>query len=285
MRSDPEVQAVVSAFAFHLPRLPVTGRSGELLGRGAGSSLEFHEYRQYMPGDDIRHLDWMAYARTDQLMVRLFRDEVSPEIEIFLDGSRSMTSGRGTKAWVARQLSASLMLLAAGLGGRPKLHFVGNEWPPQQFSVDELAGLETVEFDAARSLHEVLTERSMSTQRAAVRIIISDFLFGHDAAQFLNRVTQGTATTWLIQLLSRWEAEPQAVGGRRLVDIEQDWQLDLVIDDTAVAAYRKRLARLQENLQSEARRRRARFVTGVSDQGLRGICEQVLVPSGLLKVS
>jgi uncharacterized protein (DUF58 family) len=62
---DPEVQQAVENYQLGSLRLPSLGRSGELLGRGAGSSLEFQEYRQYVPGDDIRHLDWAAYARTD----------------------------------------------------------------------------------------------------------------------------------------------------------------------------------------------------------------------------
>ena len=71
--NDPEVQRAADAYLLGLPRTPAAGRSGELLGRGTGSSLEFQEYREYVPGDDIRHLDWGAYGRSDTLMVRLFR--------------------------------------------------------------------------------------------------------------------------------------------------------------------------------------------------------------------
>lgn len=57
MRFDPEVQQAAARYQLGLPRMPVSGRSGELLGRGTGSSLEFQEYREYQIGDDIRHLD------------------------------------------------------------------------------------------------------------------------------------------------------------------------------------------------------------------------------------
>ena len=92
MRFNPEVQQAAARYQLGLPRMPVSGRSGELLGRGTGSSLEFQEYREYQFGDDIRHLDWAAYARSDALMVRLYREEISPRMEILLDASRSMTS-------------------------------------------------------------------------------------------------------------------------------------------------------------------------------------------------
>jgi uncharacterized protein (DUF58 family) len=89
-------------YQLGLPRTPGSGRSGELLGRGTGTSLEFQEYREYMPGDDIRHLDWSAYARSDSLMVRLYREEISPRMDVLLDVSRSMSTSPA-KMQIARQ--------------------------------------------------------------------------------------------------------------------------------------------------------------------------------------
>src|SRR5207302_10983766 len=82
MLNDLEVQRAADTYMLGLPRTPAAGRSGELLGRGTGSPLEFQEYREYVPGDDIRHLDWGAYARSDRLMVRPFRAGVRPKTEI-----------------------------------------------------------------------------------------------------------------------------------------------------------------------------------------------------------
>ena len=72
-----------------------TGRDGDQLGRGTGASLEFQDRRSYVAGDDLRHLDWRAYARTDQLMLRLYREEILPHVEIVVDASRSMATSRG----------------------------------------------------------------------------------------------------------------------------------------------------------------------------------------------
>ena len=73
-------RAVRAAAAFRLamPRTPIGGRIGERLGSGTGSSLEFQDYRPYAPGDDLRHVDWAAYARSELLAVRLYREEVAP---------------------------------------------------------------------------------------------------------------------------------------------------------------------------------------------------------------
>ena len=73
-----------AAFRLAMPRTPVGGRVGERLGSGTGSSLEFQDYRPYVPGDDLRHVDWAAYARSELLAVRLYREEVAPRIDLVL---------------------------------------------------------------------------------------------------------------------------------------------------------------------------------------------------------
>ena len=136
MRHNPEVQQALHSYQLGLSRLPMAGLTGELLGRGTGSSLEFQEYREYMPGDDIRHLDWAAYGRTDSLMIRLYREEISPRTEILLDASRSMTTGGETKSLLARQLTALFALLSAGLGGRPSILPLDDARPLQTLGVE-----------------------------------------------------------------------------------------------------------------------------------------------------
>src|SRR3954471_2558501 len=84
-----------AAIRLALPRTPIGGRVGERLGSGTGSSLEFQDYRSYAPGDDLRHVDWAAYARSELLAVRLYREEVAPCVDLVLDTSRSMAVSEG----------------------------------------------------------------------------------------------------------------------------------------------------------------------------------------------
>src|SRR5437763_278562 len=84
------VRAAAAPFRLAMLRSPAGGRLGERLGSGTGSSLEFQDYRQYAAGDDLRHVDWAAYARSEVLSVRLYREEVAPRIDLLFDVSRSM---------------------------------------------------------------------------------------------------------------------------------------------------------------------------------------------------
>src|SRR5439155_2967235 len=86
------------------------------LGARAGSSLEFRDHRSYEPGDDLRHVDWHAFARTDQLSVKLYREEVSPHLDVLIDGSRSMALAGSAKARATLALAGFLTAAAANAG-------------------------------------------------------------------------------------------------------------------------------------------------------------------------
>src|SRR5262249_19380726 len=93
-------------YALGIPRNAPVGMVGSTLGQRSGSSLEFKDHRGYEPGDDLRHIDWNAYARSDQLTVKLFREEVTPHLDIVVDGSRSMALEGTPKAGACVALAA-----------------------------------------------------------------------------------------------------------------------------------------------------------------------------------
>jgi len=92
-------QTVVEGFILGLHRSPYRG-----------FSVEFAEYRQYAPGDEIRHLDWKVYGKTDRYYIKQFEEETNLNCHILLDTSASMGygSGRLTKLEYGSYLAASL---------------------------------------------------------------------------------------------------------------------------------------------------------------------------------
>ena len=96
---DLRAQVVVEGFISGLHKSPYRG-----------FSVEFAEYRQYTPGDDIRHIDWKAYARSDRYYIKQFEDETNLQCFILLDRSASMGYGSGglTKLEYGSYLAASL---------------------------------------------------------------------------------------------------------------------------------------------------------------------------------
>lgn len=292
MRFDPEVQQAAARYQLGLPRMPVSGRSGELLGRGTGSSLEFQEYREYQLGDDIRHLDWAAYARSDALMVRLYREEISPRMEILLDASRSMTSVDPTgplsesdsmKARTARQLAGMFAHLGGNLGGRPALIPITDRTPLEPLPFESLDGLNSLSFDGSRTLVDALNSHAVPLKRQTVRVVISDFLFPHDPDLLMRRLAGDASVLWILQVLNAWEAKPTTLGGRKLVDLETTEEANLQVVEKTIAEYSARLLALQQELSRACRRVHATFAILTAERGLLDLCGNELCAAEILR--
>jgi len=236
-----------------MPRTPLRGTAGERLGSGTGSSLEFEDYRPYTPGDDLRHVDWAAYARSEMLAVRLYREEVAPRVDLVIDISRSMAV-TDQKLRAHGELSA---LLACACGSTVADTRVITKSATEPHRLHRPEDLDRV-FTCTDNISG-LEESYLPFRRRSVRIVISDFLFPHDADALVARLARDCAWLAMIQLTLAEEAEPLLEGGRRLVDVEGHGELDVVIDDALIRQYRDRFARLRLGLSRAARRVGAPF--------------------------
>ena len=92
---------------------------GERRSTRRGHSVEFSDYRNYVAGDDLRHLDWKIYARHERPFIRLMEDEEDLAVYVVVDGSRSMDWGEGecNKFVYSLRLAAGLGLISL-FGGR-----------------------------------------------------------------------------------------------------------------------------------------------------------------------
>jgi uncharacterized protein (DUF58 family) len=151
-----------------------------------GISIEFSEYRDYHPGDDLRHLDWRLYARCDRLYVKKYTQETNVRVYVICDTSGSM-GYRGQAAWgskldAARTIAAALCwmmlrqndavgLLSEGDGAQ----FIQPSQKPSQF------GLLLHELDALRAaggprLAGLLERAARLIHRRSIILFFSDLL-------------------------------------------------------------------------------------------------------------
>ena len=85
---------------------------GERRSGARGQSVEFADYRNYVPGDDLRRIDWNIYGRLDRLFLKLYEEERELPVTIFLDASESMSFGQVSKFDFARQVTAAVGYVA-----------------------------------------------------------------------------------------------------------------------------------------------------------------------------
>jgi uncharacterized protein (DUF58 family) len=248
---------------------------GARFGRGPGASLEFHDHRAYEPGDDLRHLDWSVYARTDQLVLRRQRQEVSPRLEVMVDGSASMAV-EPAKLALTSALAALVCQLAESDGIRPRLWWSGSHLIRHEG--DWRVGLRHAEPGGAAGLEA----RFGPLLPGADRVLISDGLCPGGGATVVRRLADGAGRCCLLQILTAEELAPTATGAARLEDVEGG-AADHVLDGATLTAYRVRFQRQQDAWRAALAGRGAGVVSLRSDEHFALIVRRLLA-AGVVEV-
>src|ERR1700751_4543329 len=105
---DPEFLTRLEQLELVSRKIFLGRMKGERRSKKKGQSVEFADYRNYVVGDDLRHLDWNLYARLDKLFIRLFLEEEDLHFYVLIDNSLSMDFGNPTKLQYAKQVAAAL---------------------------------------------------------------------------------------------------------------------------------------------------------------------------------
>ncbi len=98
---------------------------GERRSKRKGQSVEFVDFRSYVPGDDLRFIDWNTYARLDRLFLKMFLEEEDLHFYALIDASHSMDFGTPTKLEYAKQLAAALSFIGLVRGDRVRIETLG----------------------------------------------------------------------------------------------------------------------------------------------------------------
>ncbi|MDR1744979.1 MAG: DUF58 domain-containing protein [Planctomycetota bacterium] len=239
-------RALADPYRLAPPRVWARGTAGVFAGRTDGQSVDFHDYRQYQPGDDLRRVDWRAYARSRQMHLRLFREEVSPVVEVRLDTSASMGAYPGKES-AALFVAAFLANTTLAAEGRPVLCVDGERHAGGEF----FPALARCRFDGRGRA----PKQTPSSGVSPVRFLVSDFLWDESGMAQFEQDASGCLGFMPLALLSRSETAPAWRGAYRLHDVEDEKAVvDMTIDQAAVVAYTARLRLHREALERSARR-------------------------------
>ena len=260
---DPEVLAGISSLDL-LAKTVVDGfvaglhRSPEF-----GFSQEFAEYRAYTPGDDLRHVDWNLFARTERCYLKRYRGETNSQLTVLLDASNSMqyTSSPPSKIDYARYLAAALFYLAihnqrdaAGLivFDEEVREYIRPSTRPGQLA-RLLAGLEQAIPRAQTDFAKPLQHLQNALHRRGIAVVISDFYEKPETiiANLASLRFRGNEVI-LFQVLDPQEIRPAMKGPAILVDLETNHRIE-VIPEYTKTGYRIKIDAHVEQLRSRAR--------------------------------
>jgi uncharacterized protein (DUF58 family) len=247
--------------------------------RRFGSSTEFAEHKVYTPGDDLRRLDWRAYARVDRYFVRRYEEETNLDVALVVDTSASMSyagGARGTfgrsKLEVAKTLAAAVAWLAHSrsdatalsiFADDERLHLPPRARPDQlalilgELSSSQASGTT----DVARSLAHV-AER---TSRRSLIVLLSDFLdTSVDALAGLGVLRKRGSDVVVLHVLDRDELDFPFDGVVRFEDLEGERHVQ--VDAPLVKkAYLEELRAFLTSVQDSCAKRDLRYTLAATD--------------------
>lgn len=234
-------------YSLMIPREAMRGATGVRLGHGAGSSVDFKDYREYQPGDDLRRIDWGVFGRTDKLIVKLYREEVTPHLDILLDVSGSMALPESAKPRGLLGLAAILASSAANANCSHAAWLAAEGFQPVANGTGRPSEWDALELAGARTPAEAFSIMPPRLRRNGIRVLIGDLLWPEDPLETLRPLADGAAALIVIQVLAETDVHPPMRGNVRLVDVETGVPLEVFVDALAQKRYTDALARHQQN--------------------------------------
>ncbi|MEB3103520.1 DUF58 domain-containing protein [Ferviditalea candida] len=285
------------SFLRRLERMQVVSRrmmSGSHMGkrrsRSLGSSLEFADFRSYYPGDDLRQLDWNAYARLGKLLLKTFLDERELHITLYLDCSLSMNYGSPSKFAQAVQLAAALGYVSLQHLDRVSVYaFEDRVTARQPFLLGKGKSHALFQFlnglrpGGTGSINRALRSGAAIHGKPGVSVILSDFLFEDGYEAGISFVQASQQEVILVQMLTEEERRPQLQGDLRLIDSETQAGKEIALSPPVLKDYRQSLADFQSSMKAFAARRGMVYVDADPSLPIEDIVFKTFAPMGLIR--
>ncbi|MFG0305199.1 MAG: DUF58 domain-containing protein [Phycisphaerales bacterium JB040] len=307
----PALMGALDRLDVHSRRVFAGRMPGERRSKSRGQSVEFDDYREYTPGDDLRHLDWNVFARFDRFVVKLFREDRDLSVRVVLDATGSMLAGEPCNLVTAARLAAAVGYVGLMKQNRVSVSVlthdgvVGLAPMRGRRSVQRMGAflLEVLD-DAARGagmnggahagvggegFNGALTR--IASDRLAgqgVVFLISDLMVREGWTRGLDALSAARGfDAAVLQVLSPDELDPMLAiergfaGDLRLTDVESGRGAEVTVSAQMVKRYRERLGQFIGQLERDCHARGMLHRVVASDADVGGLITGELRRRGL----
>lgn len=253
---------------------------GERRSTKRGASLEFADYRDYVRGDDLRRVDWNAYARLERPFIKLFEEEEDLSVHVLIDASRSMNwpdeslsgpeaANERNKFQYAIRLAAALGHIALAAGDRLTVAaFHGGSARPVQFGPLRGRGntfrlikfLSDLTPEGTTDLSVSLRDYAMLSSRAGLGFLLTDLFSPAGYQPGLNALLGQGYEMALLHVLAPEEIDPPLAGDLRLLDSETSEPQDVSVDGALRDLYKRRVQTWRDEIEAACLKRGVHYV-------------------------
>ncbi len=263
---------------------------GERRSRRKGQSVEFADFRNYVPGDDLRFIDWNLYARLEKLFLKLFMEEEDLHFYALIDASSSMEFGDPTKLHYAKQLAASLGFVGLCRADRVKVEALGasrfNPGPVlrgRHTLWRMLEHVDSIQSGTNAPLAQGVKDFCLRNSGKGILVLISDLMDKSGYESALRFLLAQDMDVYVIHLLSPEELNPDVKGDLKLVDCEDDDVAEITVSRPLLEKYKRTLAAFIDGARDFCTRRGMTYVMTSTDTPVDQLVSHYLRQRGLVK--
>lgn len=263
---------------------------GERRSKRKGQSVEFADFRQYVPGDDLRFIDWNLFARLERLYLKLFLEEEDLHFYALIDASTSMEFGEPTKLQYAKQLAAALGFIGLARADRvkveslgtssrkpgPTLRGRGNLWRMQEY-LDGIPSGENV------SLAEGVKNFCLRNTGKGILVLITDLMDKEGYEKALRFLVAQQMDVYLLHVLSPEELNPEVKGDLKLIDCEDDDVAEITVSRPLLDKYKRTVAAFVDGAREFCTRRGMNYLMVSTETPVETLVANYLRKRGLVR--
>jgi len=275
---EPEFMARLDSLDV-LSRKILQGKlHGERRSKRRGQSVEFADHRPYVPGDDLRFIDWNIYGRLEQLFLKLFLEEQDLTVNIAIDTSSSISLPEPSKQRFIKKLAAALGYIGLVNNNRVTMstfsdglkqqlaNMRGRSYLPQMAEL-----LLNAECKGPSYFERTCRQIAAGRVGSGIIIIISDMLFKEGFESGLRRLIGRNYDLYVVQVLSKDELEPDLRGDLKLIDIEDGDQAEVTISSALLTYYKRNVAAYCNQIKDFCTSRGAVYVLARSSDSVEAL--------------
>jgi uncharacterized protein (DUF58 family) len=263
---------------------------GERRSNRKGQSVEFADFRNYVPGDDLRFIDWNLYARLDRLFLKLFLEEEDLHFYALIDCSDSMTFGEPSKLQFAKQLAAALGFIGLCRADRVKIEALGASrdkpapvlrgraslWRMLQY-------LDQIEPGNNQSLVQSVKDFVLCNSGKGIVVLLTDLMDKSGYESAINYLLTRQMDVYVIHVLAPEELDPELTGDLKLVDCEDGDIAEITMSRPLLDRYKRTLAAFIEGAREYCNRRGMNYLTTSTAVPVEQIVTSYLRKKGLVR--
>lgn len=287
---DPVLMRKLERLALAARRVQLGATKGERKSKRKGASAEFADYRDYVQGDDLRHVDWNIYGRLDALYLKLFQDQEDLTVYLLVDTSQSMAFGSPHKFLFAQRLAAAIGYIGLAGYDRVVVEPLGESTQPRMRPVRGkasarklMAFLSSLEPGGATSLEAACRAFTLRHRGKGIVLVISDFFDEQGYEGAIKHLAASGSDVYAVQVLAPEEIDPSLAGDLKLVDSETSAFTEVTVSRALMRRYEKNRDAFIEGLRKFCHARGVGQFTVSSDTPIEYLAVDLLRKGGMTR--